>query len=237
MSTQTESPEFDAKAFLKTLTSRPGVYRMLNAEGEVIYVGKARNLAKRVGSYFSRSVTSPKTHAMVSQIANIDVTVTRTENEALLLENNLIKELRPRYNVLLRDDKSYPYIYLSADAFARLAFHRGSRRAGFGAGRPIYPLCYSPIRWSTKSRSHSTWAFWILPHLNYAGTIATRRSFSTGGYPPRSILASFPSPSTVEDTGSMVRVKPWKLPSKCGVSRMTALFYNCSKSIASATAC
>lgn len=129
MTTQTQSPEFDAKAFLKTLTSRPGVYRMLNAAGEVIYVGKARNLAKRVGSYFTRSVSSPKTHAMVSQIANIEVTVTHTENEALILENNLIKELRPRYNVLLRDDKSYPYIYISADEFPRLAFHRGPRRA------------------------------------------------------------------------------------------------------------
>ena len=121
--------DFDAKAFLKTLTSRPGVYRMINAEGEVIYVGKARNLLKRVGSYFTRSVTSPKTQAMVSQVANIEVTVTRNENEALILENNLIKELRPRYNVLLRDDKSYPYIYVSADEFPRLAFHRGAKRA------------------------------------------------------------------------------------------------------------
>lgn len=129
MSEPSQRPGFDAKAFLKTLSSHPGVYRMLNAQGEVIYVGKARNLAKRVGSYFSRSVSAPKTRAMVSQIANIEVTVTSTENEALILENNLIKELRPRYNVLLRDDKSYPYIYLSADEFPRLAFHRGARRA------------------------------------------------------------------------------------------------------------
>ncbi len=120
---------FDAKAFLKTLTTRPGVYRMLNAEGDVIYVGKARNLNKRVGSYFTRSVTAPKTRVMVSQIANIEVTVTHTENEALILENNLIKELRPRYNVLLRDDKSYPYIFLSADTFPRLSYHRGAKRA------------------------------------------------------------------------------------------------------------
>jgi len=83
---------FDAKAYLKTLSTRPGVYRMLNASGEVIYVGKARNLAKRVGSYFSRNITTPKTRALVSQIANIDVTVTHTENEALILENNLIKK-------------------------------------------------------------------------------------------------------------------------------------------------
>ena len=120
---------FDAKAFLKTLTTRPGVYRMINAAGEVIYVGKARNLVKRVSSYFVRNVASPKTRAMVSQIANIEITVTHTENEALILENNLIKELRPRYNVLLRDDKSYPYIFLSADDFPRLSYHRGPKRA------------------------------------------------------------------------------------------------------------
>ena len=120
---------FDPKAFVKTLTSRPGVYRMLNGAGEVIYVGKARNLAKRVGSYFLRSVTSPKTRAMVAQIAQIEVTVTNTENEALLLESNLIKELKPRYNILLRDDKSYPYIFLSADEFPRLTFHRGAKRS------------------------------------------------------------------------------------------------------------
>lgn len=125
----TDNGAFDAKAFLKTLSSRPGVYRMLNAAGEVIYVGKARNLVKRVSSYFLRSVSAPKTRALVSQIANIEVTVTHTENEALILENNLIKELRPRYNVLLRDDKSYPYIFLSADQFPRLAYHRGPKRA------------------------------------------------------------------------------------------------------------
>jgi excinuclease ABC subunit C len=123
-----ENLAFDAKAFLKTLSSRPGVYRMLNARGEVIYVGKARDLRKRVSSYFSRSVITPKTRALVSQIANIEVTVTHTENEALILENNLIKELKPRYNVLLRDDKSYPYIFLSADEFPRLAYHRGPKR-------------------------------------------------------------------------------------------------------------
>ena len=128
MSGEQDSVAFDAKAFLKTLSSRPGVYRMLNATGEVIYVGKARDLRKRVSSYFSRSITTPKTRALVSQIANIEVTVTHTENEALILENNLIKELKPRYNVLLRDDKSYPYIFLSADEFPRLAYHRGPKR-------------------------------------------------------------------------------------------------------------
>jgi excinuclease ABC subunit C len=118
---------FDYKAFLKTLTSRPGVYRMLDAEGTVIYVGKAKNLKRRVSSYFSRHDSSPKTRSMVSQIRNIEIAVTNTENEALLLENNLIKELRPRYNILLRDDKSYPYIYLSDDEFPRLSLHRGRR--------------------------------------------------------------------------------------------------------------
>ncbi len=120
---------FDSKAFLKTLTSRPGIYRMLNAAGDVIYVGKARNLMKRVTSYFARNVSSPKTRSMVSQIVNIEITVTHTENEALILENNLIKELRPRYNVLLRDDKTYPHIFLSAGAFPRLSYHRGPKRA------------------------------------------------------------------------------------------------------------
>ncbi len=132
-----EKNPFDAKAFLKTLTTRPGVYCMLNAEGEVIYVGKAKNLLKRVGSYFTRSVVVPKTRAMVRQIANIEITATHTENEALILENNLIKELRPRYNVLLRDDKSYPYIFLSADRFPRLSYHRGAKRA---KGRYLGPF-------------------------------------------------------------------------------------------------
>jgi excinuclease ABC subunit C len=126
MSETAEQP-FDSKAFLKTLTTRPGVYRMLDADGEVIYVGKAKNLKRRVSSYFSRHDSSPKTRAMVAQIRNIEVTITNTENEALLLENNLIKAHRPRYNILLRDDKSYPYIYLSADIFPRLSFHRGAR--------------------------------------------------------------------------------------------------------------
>ncbi len=121
--------EFDPQAFVKTLTTRPGVYQMMNVAGDVIYVGKARNLSKRVGSYFSRTLTSPKTRALVSHIAAIDVVVTSTEGEALLLENNLIKTLKPRYNILLRDDKSYPHIFLSADAFPRITFHRGAKRA------------------------------------------------------------------------------------------------------------
>lgn len=119
--------KFDPRAFVRTLTSRPGVYSMMNASAEVIYVGKARNLKRRVASYFGRRHDSPKTRRLVDDTRAMEVTVTHTEAEALLLENNLIKRHRPRYNVLLRDDKSYPYIYLSSDAFPRLAFHRGAR--------------------------------------------------------------------------------------------------------------
>ena len=120
---------FDSKAFLKSVTGKPGIYRMYNAEGKVLYVGKARNLKKRLQSYFRSSGLSPKTELLVSQIEHVDVTVTHTESEALLLENNLIKEYRPRYNVLLRDDKSYPYIYISdKDEYPRIDLHRGARK-------------------------------------------------------------------------------------------------------------
>lgn len=130
MSQQGPDSTFDAKAFLKTLPDAPGVYRMHDAAGKVIYVGKARSLKKRVASYFQKNITHPKTRSLVAQIRAIEVTVTHTENEALLLENNLIKSLKPRYNVLFRDDKSYPYIFLSAkDQFPRLTVHRGAQRA------------------------------------------------------------------------------------------------------------
>ena len=123
------SDVFNSKAFLSTVTSQPGVYRMYDAAGTVIYVGKAKDLKKRLTSYFRTQVGSRKTEVLVSNIQNIDVTVTHTETEALLLEHNYIKLYQPRYNVLLRDDKSYPYIFLSGDSHPRLAMHRGAKHA------------------------------------------------------------------------------------------------------------
>ena len=105
--------EFDSTRFLKSLTVRPGVYQMKDADGQILYVGKAKNLKARVSSYFRGSGLASKTMAMVAKIAHIDITVTRNEVEALLLEQNLIKDSRPPYNILLRDDKSYPYVYMN----------------------------------------------------------------------------------------------------------------------------
>jgi excinuclease ABC subunit C len=122
-------PAFDAEAFLQTLPQRPGVYRMLDAEGACLYVGKARNLKARVTSYFRASGLSAKTMALVNRIADIQITLTGSETEALLLEQSLIKSERPPYNVVLRDDKSYPYIYLTDHPdFPRLTFHRGAKK-------------------------------------------------------------------------------------------------------------
>lgn len=118
----------DLDNFLKSLTTRPGVYQMMDQHGTVLYVGKAKNLKKRVTSYFKRVVSDTKTQVLVSKIVKIDITITQSDNEALLLESNLIKKLKPRYNVLLRDDKSYPYLYLTAhEDFPRLDFHRGAK--------------------------------------------------------------------------------------------------------------
>lgn len=143
------SQQFDAQAFLKTLTQQPGVYRMLNGD-TLLYVGKAKNLKKRVSTYFNRNLPSPRIQSMMNLVSGVEVTVTNTEAEALLLENNIIKEQRPKYNILLRDDKSYPYIYLSSKhKYPGLSFYRGSKKrkgeyfgpyAGIGAVRDTLNL-------------------------------------------------------------------------------------------------
>ena len=125
----TEQPSnFDHEAFLNSVTEQAGVYRMYNHEQAVIYVGKAKQLKKRLASYFRQDVGSVKTRALVKQICAIDVTVTHTEGEALILENNYIKKYQPKYNILLRDDKSYPYLLITDHKHPKLGLHRGGKR-------------------------------------------------------------------------------------------------------------
>lgn len=122
-------PVFDVKAFLKNLTNLPGIYKMQDEKGDIIYIGKAKNLKKRVSSYFRKQNATPKQQAMVAKVANIEVTVTRTEGEALLLESQQVKRYKPRYNICLRDDKSYPFIYISTShPFPKVTFHRGAKK-------------------------------------------------------------------------------------------------------------
>ncbi len=118
----------DITSFLNHVTNQPGVYQMLDDHGKVLYVGKARNLKKRLTSYYSAKQKDPKTLALLKHVKNIDITVTHTENEALLLECNLIKQYKPHYNILFRDDKSYPYIFISNDSFPRIDLYRGNRK-------------------------------------------------------------------------------------------------------------
>jgi len=135
--TDAPAPRFDPKSYVDALPGRPGVYRMLDAEGTILYVGKARNLKSRVGSYFQPSNVQPKVQALVAKTAAMEVTITNSDTEALLLEFNLIKKHRPRFNVVLRDDKSFPYVHLeTAHDFPRLNFYRGSRKE---AGRFFGP--------------------------------------------------------------------------------------------------
>ena len=123
------SEQFDARVFVDSLPGRPGVYRMLDADGQILYAGKARNLKSRVGSYFQPSNVQPKVQALIAKTANMEVTITNSDTEALLLEYNLIKKHRPRFNVVLRDDKSFPYLHLETHhEFPRLNFYRGSRK-------------------------------------------------------------------------------------------------------------
>lgn len=118
---------FDSRSFLQQLSSAPGVYRMIGAAGELLYVGKAKNLKKRVSTYFLRASGDARIEAMVSQICKVEVTLVHTEDEALILESNLIKELNPKYNIVYRDDKSYPYVRISAHGFPRIGYYRGAK--------------------------------------------------------------------------------------------------------------
>lgn len=137
---------FDAKKFLKSVPHQPGVYRMLNAAEQVIYVGKAKDLRARLSSYFRANVDSVKTRSLVNQIAQVEFTLTHSETEALILENNLIKQYMPRYNVLLRDDKSYPYILISSHKHPRISSHRGSRKV---AGQYFGPYPNAGAVWQS----------------------------------------------------------------------------------------
>lgn len=127
--TQERSDLFDHSRFLANTTQQPGIYQMFGSDGAILYVGKAKNLKVRLSSYFRKTGLTPKTQALVSRIVRIEVTVTASETEALILEQNLIKSNRPPYNILLRDDKSYPYIFISSgEDYPRISFHRGAKK-------------------------------------------------------------------------------------------------------------
>ncbi|MFC3121745.1 excinuclease ABC subunit UvrC [Agaribacter flavus] len=147
--TEQQENSFDHRHFLKNVSSSPGVYRMYNSRGEVIYVGKAKNLKKRLSSYFRANLDSAKTQSLVANISNIDVTLVSSETEAFLLENNYIKKYRPRFNVVLKDDKSYPFILISEHKHPRISVHRGSRKP---KGQYFGPY---PSAWSVRESLRS----------------------------------------------------------------------------------
>lgn len=147
---QVQTPAFDIEAFLQTLTHSPGVYKMLGKDSQIIYVGKAKDLKKRVSSYFRTHNPPAKQRMMLNRLASIEVIITHTEGEALLLESRLIKQHQPRYNISLRDDKSYPYIHITTDqTFPRITFHRGAKRKQGQYFGP-YPSAKS-VRYSLKT--------------------------------------------------------------------------------------
>ncbi len=141
--------EFDYKSFIDKLTHQPGVYRMYNANDDVIYVGKAKNLNKRVSSYFKAKHDNSKTQSLVGHIAKMDVTVVSSETEAFILENNFIKKYRPRYNILLKDDKSYPFIFISDHQHPKISMHRGPQKQ---KGEYFGPY---PSAWAVKESLRS----------------------------------------------------------------------------------
>ena len=162
MPAETTDPHFDSAVFLKNLTTRPGIYMMLNVQGEIIYIGKAKNLKNRVSSYFKKQTASTKQQVMVTKVAAIEVTVTHTEGEALLLECQQIKRHKPRYNICLRDDRSFPYVYLDVRSQIsrrplKFAFSidrsRQNRRGVFCAKGKRYPAQAQVV--SRKSGIHS----------------------------------------------------------------------------------
>ena len=165
---------FDSQQFLLNLTSRPGIYQMFNNDKEIIYVGKAKNLKKRVSSYFQKQDHTPKTKLMVKQIADIQVVTTGNENEALILENQLIKKFKPRYNIIFRDDKSYPYILLSEEDYPRLSIHRGkqSKQGDYfgpftGSSAARYSISLMQKLFSIRQCENSTFNHRSRPCLQY----------------------------------------------------------------------